>query len=170
MILYLFILEYHVAHVSLRTVFETGLEFSQNEVSGSVFFLRVSGSDFVETFKSRSRIFKQGSWHLGESRILAFATPVSKCSSRCGCGRRKKQCKHGKMEAIERENAQNLPGSTFRRQNVNIQGNKRDLTQSTMATATRTSPKKGLKSKTIAVHVQYNSSENSPKKARALIG
>ena len=37
--------------------------------------VRVSGSDFVKTFKSRSRIFKQGSRRLGESRILPFATP-----------------------------------------------------------------------------------------------
>ena len=37
--------------------------------------LFVSGSDFVKTFKSQSRIFKQGSRHLGESRILSFATP-----------------------------------------------------------------------------------------------
>ena len=36
---------------------------------------RVSGSNFAKTFKSRSRIFKQGSRHLGESRILPFATP-----------------------------------------------------------------------------------------------
>ena len=35
---------------------------------------RVSGSDFVKTFKSRSRIFKQGSRRLGESRVLPFAT------------------------------------------------------------------------------------------------
>ena len=40
--------------------------------------VRVSGSDFVKTFKSRSRIFKQGSRRLGESRIIPFATP--KCS------------------------------------------------------------------------------------------
>ena len=40
---------------------------------------RVSGSDFVKTFKSRSRIFKQGSRRLGESRVLPFATPP------CGC-------------------------------------------------------------------------------------
>ena len=39
--------------------------------------VRVLGSDFVETFKSRSRIFKQGSRRLGESRILLFATPSS---------------------------------------------------------------------------------------------
>ena len=38
---------------------------------------RVSGSDFVKTFKSRSQIFKQGSRRrLGESRILPFATPI----------------------------------------------------------------------------------------------
>ena len=27
--------------------------------------------------ESRTRIFKQGSWHLGESRILPFGTPCS---------------------------------------------------------------------------------------------
>ena len=36
---------------------------------------RLSGSGFGKTFKSRSRIFKQGSRRLGESRILPFYTP-----------------------------------------------------------------------------------------------
>ena len=39
--------------------------------------VRVSGSDFVKTLKSRSRIFKQGSRRLGESRILPFTTPIA---------------------------------------------------------------------------------------------
>ena len=56
-ILYLFILEYRVAHVSLQTVFETGSDFRK--------------------MNTRARIFKQGSWRLGESRILPFATPTS---------------------------------------------------------------------------------------------
>ena len=45
---------------------------------------RVSGSDF-KTFKSRSRIFKQGSRRLGESRILPFATPnvIAKLDESC---------------------------------------------------------------------------------------
>ena len=30
---------------------------------------------FSESFKSRSRIFKQRSWHLGKSWILPFVTP-----------------------------------------------------------------------------------------------
>ena len=37
---------------------------------------RDSGLDFVQAFKSRSQIFKQGSRRLGESRILPFTTPL----------------------------------------------------------------------------------------------
>ena len=39
------------------------------------FRARFSFYSFVKTFKSRSRIFKQGSRSLGKSRILPFATP-----------------------------------------------------------------------------------------------
>ena len=37
---------------------------------------RVSGSDYVKTFKSWPRIFKQRTRRLGKSRILPFATHI----------------------------------------------------------------------------------------------
>ena len=70
--LYLFILEYRVAHVSLRN----RLGFCKMMKSRARFSsYRVLVSDFVKTFKSRSRIFKPGSRRLDESRILPFAPP-----------------------------------------------------------------------------------------------
>ena len=59
----------------LRTVLETGSDFRKMKSRARFSWYRVSGSDFVKAFKSRSRIFKQGSRRLGESRILPFATP-----------------------------------------------------------------------------------------------
>ena len=52
-----------------------GLGLFRTESRARFVSYRVSGSDFVKTFKSRSRIFKQGSRRLGKSRILQFATP-----------------------------------------------------------------------------------------------
>ena len=71
-------IEYRVAHchVSLRTVLETGSDFRKMKSRVRFSWYRVSGSDFVKAFKSRSRIFKQGSRRLGESQILPFATPT----------------------------------------------------------------------------------------------
>ena len=73
----LIFIEYRVAHchVSLRTVLETGSDFRKMKSRARFSWYRVSGSDFVKAFKSRSRIFKQGSRRLGESRILPFTTP-----------------------------------------------------------------------------------------------
>ena len=70
-------IEYRVAHchVSLLTVLGTGSDFRKMKSRARFSWYRVSGSDFVKAFKSRSRIFKQGSQRLGESRILPFATP-----------------------------------------------------------------------------------------------
>ena len=50
-----------------------------------------------------------------------------KCSSRCGCGKGKLQCKNGKNEAIERENAQNLPASAFDRHRAEIQQSEEEI-------------------------------------------
>ena len=49
-----------------------------------------------------------------------------KCSSRCGCGK-KLECKNGKYEAIERENAQRLPGSAFDRHKAEIQQSEEEI-------------------------------------------
>ena len=49
-----------------------------------------------------------------------------KCSKRCGCGK-KLQCKNGKNEAIERENAQTLPGSAFDRHKAEIKQSKEEI-------------------------------------------
>ena len=38
----------------------------------------------------------------------------------CGCGKGKLSCKNGWIEAIERDNAQNLPASAFDRHNAEI--------------------------------------------------
>ena len=59
--LYLFFLEYCVAHVSLRTGFETGSDFRKVKSRAQFSLHRASGSDFVKTFRSQARIFKQGS-------------------------------------------------------------------------------------------------------------
>ena len=83
MILYLFILEYCVAHVLLQTVFETGLDFRTMGSRARFSLYRVLGLDFVKTFKSQSRIFKQGSRRLSESRILPFATPHMDMQANC---------------------------------------------------------------------------------------
>ena len=59
-----------------------GKFWSDLEISAA--FLMSLGVSFFVSFhlrvvkvseKSRSLIFKQGSWHLGESQILPFATP-----------------------------------------------------------------------------------------------
>ena len=41
--------------------------------------------------------------------------------------RGKKQCRNGKMEAVERENAQNLTGSAFQRRNADIQASVEEI-------------------------------------------
>ena len=69
-------LEDRVAHVSLRRVFKTGRDFRKMKSRARFSSHRVSGSDFVKSLKSRSRIFKRGSRRLGESRTLPFATPT----------------------------------------------------------------------------------------------
>ena len=38
----------------------------------------------------------------------------------CGCGKGKLSCKNGRIEAIERDNAQNLPASAFDRHDAEI--------------------------------------------------
>ena len=43
-----------------------------------------------------------------------------KCSVNCGCGKCKLACKNGRLEAIERDNAQNLPASAFDRHSAEI--------------------------------------------------
>ena len=50
-----------------------------------------------------------------------------KCSSRCGCGKKKLQCKNGKNEAIEQENAQKLPGSAFDRRKAEIKPSEEEI-------------------------------------------
>ena len=58
----------------LRKVVKNDLDFPKMKSQARFSSYRVSGLDFVETFKSRSCIFKQESRDLDESRILPFAT------------------------------------------------------------------------------------------------
>ena len=43
-----------------------------------------------------------------------------KCSVNCGCGKGKLACKNGRLEAIERDNARNLPASAFDRHSAEV--------------------------------------------------
>ena len=67
--LYLLISEYHVAHVLLWTVFETGSHFRKMKSQARFSSYRFLGSDFVKTFNSRSRIFKQVFWWVSDFTI-----------------------------------------------------------------------------------------------------
>ena len=59
----IFILEYRVAHVSLQTVFETSSDFRKMKSRARFSLYRVSGLDFVKTFKPWSPDF--------QTRVLA---------------------------------------------------------------------------------------------------
>ena len=64
-------IEYRVAHyhVSLLTVLGTGSDFCKIKSRARFSWYRVSVSDFVKAFKSRSWIFKQGSWRVSDFTI-----------------------------------------------------------------------------------------------------
>ena len=92
-------------------------------ISVSFAFTKLSLALYLQCYSCKTKCSRKKT---ARSAGCPCISADKKCSLRCGYGQ-KLQCKNGKNDATERENAQRLPGNEFDRHTAEIQQSEEEI-------------------------------------------